>query len=790
MKLGITAGALLVLLSGTFLLYEYLLEGPDAMMGVLTYAPFWMVSAMLFGLFIVVLSKVVILPLKKFELHISELEKDKDKGTFALKKERKDEIGHLVKAFNKLHLATVEKMKKKDSHIEVLQGFINATSGILDIPQLMDEFFRISGAAVDYYIGAYVVSHKNHKDGKIYSNIGEPDKAIVKELSDRLTNELRGESETQDNGDFDLGGIKLTILNARPWGDERVFFCLPLICFGKKAGAVMLITNPAKKSDHRPDYESSSMALTSMVRHASIVTERLLTHMSADEKRLSNILSSISDGVYLIDRAGHAISVNKKGVDLLSSYCMYGRECVTNDFNPSIGNCPHSIEETCEFSKVINRIKNIDPWKMTESMPYTIDIKSQDGRIVQFSVSRLVSEDRAEAGYVVTARDMTDDRRIQKKIMLSSKLVAMGEMAAGVAHEVNNPLQVMLANLELLECKEGDKNQKRVENMKDGIHRIKGIVKDLLMFTREQTTNTEEVDVENVIEKAHSLMHYQLKQANVDILLDLNCGGAAVKGNRNLFLQVLINLLQNAKDAIEEARMGTRVLIRTAISPGPGKELSVVVSDDGPGITERIADRIFDPFFTTKDVGKGTGLGLSISRKIIEGMGGSISVIGRPLKGTKFIITLPQAESKSHEAYVMESPSYDANYSCLADKSVIIVDDEENIGRAVMEGIAPIVARTEYASDGMTAIKRISEKDYDFILLDIKMPGMNGMDTYRRISEHKPYLCQRIIFITGDPVTESSEAFIKLTKCDSISKPFKKEEILSAMCRYGQGGVA
>jgi two-component system NtrC family sensor kinase len=249
-----------------------------------------------------------------------------------------------------------------------------------------------------------------------------------------------------------------------------------------------------------------------------------------------------------------------------------------------------------------------------------------------------------------------------------------------------------------------------------------------------------------------------------------------------LLQQVLINLLQNAKDAIEESGMGSRVAIKTSVvNIGV---VSVEVSDDGPGIPEKIIDRIFDPFFTTKDVGKGTGLGLSVSRRIVEGMGGSISVVSRDGRGTVFSIALPSALSEDAGADKGEADADMGDYSCLSGKSVIVIDDEEGVVKAIKDAVEPSVGFVDCASSGAEAMEMLTDRDYDLIVLDVKMPGLGGREIYKRVSAVKPYLAERIIFITGDFESEATESFVKLTGCKYLTKPFAKKDLFDTMRAY------
>jgi len=291
----------------------------------------------------------------------------------------------------------------------------------------------------------------------------------------------------------------------------------------------------------------------------------------------------------------------------------------------------------------------------------------------------------------------------------------------------------------------------------------------------------EDIDVNRLIEKAVDLMRHQLKQAGVRINLELDARPISVRCNRNLFQQVIINLLQNAKDAIEESQKGSVVRISTEVLASGF--VTIEVADDGPGIHDKVIDRIFDPFFTTKDVGKGTGLGLSVSRRIIEGMGGNIAVAGSPSSGTVFMITLMLSDADRKKTD-LPAVSEVVDYTSLAGKSIIIVDDEEGVVKAIKDSVGPHVLSVETALTGMAAAAAIMDRDFDLILLDIKMPGMSGMELFKCISDNKPYLADRVIFVTGDTESESTDSFIKITGCRHLSKPFTTKALLDSMCEY------
>ncbi len=775
LKIAVLTGAFFFIQIAAYLVFhEYRKEGSLEIFTAVTSPLLWAILLANFAVLMFFLSKLVILPLKKFELHIGELESGVKAGPFVL--ERNDEIGFLAERFNSLHKAVTNEIGTKDAQLSVLYRFTNATSGIFDIPELMENFFNILRTVVPFGIGAYVLGYLGNTEGRIYSGAG----ALAQDEAEDVTLKVLA-SLLKFRRDFQedkLGGcLGVSVIGTDPGlhakdvaGGRTVE--LPLVCFGEPVGVVTLFY------DEMPTYPVPGFEVfESMVAQASMVIERLLSHITEEKRQLSDILSSMSEGVYLIDGQGRTTSVNKKGMELAKAYCAHSFECSKTGFDGIEGSCPVNPSERCEFSTLINRIRRLG--SELDGQAYTEEIRNNAGAVFLVSANTLNTGGTRKDGYVVTTKDITEEKLIQNRVMLSSKLAALGEMAAGIAHEVNNPLQVLLANLELLEDGLTEKSKKRLGNLKDGVFRIRNIVKDLLIFAREQTTEVEDIDVNKVIGKVVDILGHQLKVANIDLSLNLDRRALMVRCNRNLFQQVMINLLHNAKDAVEESGKGSAVNIRTELLPSG--IVVVEVGDDGPGIPEKVVDRIFDPFFTTKDVGKGTGLGLSVSRRIVEDMGGNISVKSSSV-GTMFTITLLQSKERRREDRLPEKIRHD--YSNLAGKSVIVVDDEEATRTAIMDIISTSPAKVESVPDGRTALEKIMAEDYDLILLDIKMPGMNGMELYRRIRDVKPYLAQRVVFLTGDTENESTKSFIKLTGCNYLAKPFEREELLGLMSRY------
>lgn len=234
---------------------------------------------------------------------------------------------------------------------------------------------------------------------------------------------------------------------------------------------------------------------------------------------------------------------------------------------------------------------------------------------------------------------MSSDRTLDTGSDLSQRLMILGEMGVGLAHEVNNHLHVILANIELVEDGTSHAARGRIALVKDTVLQIKAMMQEMLMFSRKRKLRTEMLDVNLLIEKAVTLFRYQLDRSGIDLELTLCPGALNAECNKNLFPQVMLNLLKNARDSMSKARTGTMISIRSFYPHE--REAVIEVSDNGPGIATGIHDEIFTPFYTTKAGDAGAGIGLSISRSIVEAIGGSIRVFTPEEGGAGFRITLP-----------------------------------------------------------------------------------------------------------------------------------------------------
>ena len=364
----------------------------------------------------------------------------------------------------------------------------------------------------------------------------------------------------------------------------------------------------------------------------------------------------------------------------------------------------------------------------------------------------------------------------QEQLVQSEKLAGIGEFVAGVTHELNNPLTTVIGFAELLQQSQIDAQHRRfLDHIVNAAQRCHKIVQSLLSFARQHKPERKLVNLHELVEGAIGILAYQMRTSNIQAVTKFDPHLPKVMADPHQLQQVFLNLINNARQAIEAYQ--PKGLI-TVTSERCGTGVRLLFQDSGPGISEQNIKKIFDPFFTTKPVGKGTGLGLSLSYGIIQEHGGTIGVRSKEGEGTTFIIELPAADASASS----EASSAPATVMLNGHgKRVLLVDDEDAILSLLQEALGPNGCQLDIARDGESALDRLKGANYDAMICDWKMPGLNGQQVYQRLHEHDPAAAAKIIFITGDIVNESTREFIEQRGNRYLSKPFSLDEVRAAV---------
>jgi signal transduction histidine kinase/CheY-like chemotaxis protein len=367
----------------------------------------------------------------------------------------------------------------------------------------------------------------------------------------------------------------------------------------------------------------------------------------------------------------------------------------------------------------------------------------------------------------------------QRQVVHAEKLSALGELIAGIVHELNNPLTGIMGYSQLLLQRPHDrKNERDLQRIFEEARRASRIVHNLLSFARLQRPEKHSCQLNDLVGKVVELRSYDLKLGNILVECRLAPALPPVLVDETQLQQVVLNLVNNAQQAIaEKGADGGRIAISTRRE---GEKVLVAVSDDGPGIPPGVAEKVFDPFFTTKEQGKGTGLGLSISYGIVREHGGQIYYETEQGKGSTFYVELPVMAAE-HEAQGEPEAAYQQPSTRLPIKRVLVVDDEEVICDLVSELLGNKGYTVDRAVSAKMALDKISGAPYDLVLCDVRMPGMDGSQLYEEVRKTRPEVARRFVFATGDVIGQQTQDFLEASGTEWLSKPFTSDELLDVM---------
>jgi PAS domain S-box-containing protein len=385
-------------------------------------------------------------------------------------------------------------------------------------------------------------------------------------------------------------------------------------------------------------------------------------------------------------------------------------------------------------------------------------------------------------GAVLVFRDVTEQQRMRDQVVLSERLASLGTLAAGMCHEINNPLTFIIANAHFLETaieswqtqlrNQGSfeladrtwKAREALDDLREGAERIRRIVADLSVFGRPFDEPSPAVDVRDSIAWALRVSATQMR-TRARVVNDVE-PVPPVRASETRLAQVVINLLINAAHAISEGDAEHNT-IRVSTATDDQNRVLIRVQDSGGGIPPHVLPRIFEPFFTTKHPGVGSGLGLSICHGIVESFGGEIRVQSTLGEGTTFEVALPPAPLVS-----VPPPEGASEQAAARTGRVLIVDDEPNVLRAVEALLLDQhdVVAVEDARAALTVILRGDH--FDVVLCDVVMPGFNGMDLYERVAQFDAALAGRFVFVTGGAFTPRTTTFLAAVPNARIEKPF------------------
>jgi signal transduction histidine kinase len=405
-----------------------------------------------------------------------------------------------------------------------------------------------------------------------------------------------------------------------------------------------------------------------------------------------------------------------------------------------------------------------------------IETGADDYLVKPFSARELVTRIR-------THLDMARVRqKLQAQLVIADRMSAVGTLAAGVAHEINNPLSYVMSNLDLIaeeiRAMSGGSSSSRMAELADmvnearqGAERVRKIVRGMKTFSRAEEELRAPLDVQFVMELSINMAFHEIRH-RARVVKDYG-KIPLVEADEARLGQVFLNLLVNAAHAIPEGHIEKneiRIVTRTDAS----NRAVIEVRDTGRGIPAEVLNRVFDPFFTTKDVGQGTGLGLSICRNIVKSLGGEIFAESEPGQGTTFRVVLPGAgpdNQAPREKRPISPPSTGRK------GQVLVVDDDPMVG-ATLRRVLDKEHQVTLVTDGKKALDLLlGGQSFDVILSDLMMPNMTGMELHAELSRALPEMVSRMVFITGGAFTPAGRGFLDSVPNQRLEKPFAPQNL-------------
>ena len=362
-------------------------------------------------------------------------------------------------------------------------------------------------------------------------------------------------------------------------------------------------------------------------------------------------------------------------------------------------------------------------------------------------------------------------RERTQQLLQAEKLSAMGQLLAGVAHELNNPLAVVMGQAMLLH-QTGEGGPVRAGKIAKAAERCVRIVRNFLALARDRPPERTATDLNTVVREALELLAYELRTDSIGVRLELAEDLPPLWADPHQLHQVVVNLVANAHQAMRQGP-GPRHLRLTTRADPERSRVRLTVADTGPGIPREIQPRIFEPFFTTKPVGQGTGLGLSLSHGIIEEHGGAISVQSEPGQGAMFVIELPVVTPRGTPS----GPQAEEVPPPAGPIRILVVDDEPEVAGVLVDLLRLEGHEVDTAANGAEALQMLAGQAYDAILTDTKMPVLDGQGFYLELERRHPQLRGRVAFVSGDVLGPDKREFLERTGAPMVEKPFDLDEV-------------
>lgn len=489
-------------------------------------------------------------------------------------------------------------------------------------------------------------------------------------------------------------------------------------------------------------------------------------------------------------------------------------------------NEPRTLEELLQSARknAANPEKFSSDWRAladgnNDGVKDELEMERPIPQLLERCTKAILGKHGQSLGRVEVYREMRGRNLFESRMAQTEQLASLGQRITSVVHELSNPLtNILLLAQRLSRHSAGSIEHPDTQQILVESGRATAILRQMLDLAREHRRERKLVSLNQVVARSVELQRATLAGSRIALRVDLQQNLPNVEGDFSQLQQVLLNLLQNAQQAIEESTQGSRVDVSTVHTQDGRVRLEV--RDDGPGIPGYLQAKIFDPFFTTKPPGIGTGLGLSIVFGFVRQHGGTVSVDSQPGSGTRFVVELPAAVADASICNAAFHSPFSRRWSArtpvindapLASSEllhdlraqgtsegalpqfastpfargrkprILVVEDEPTVGGLIADVLREEGMLVDVLADGGVAVRRAESELYDLAICDLKMPEMDGQDFYRILGERGNPLQQHVLFVTGDILASRSQKFLEQHRLSYVAKPFRMEELVRAV---------
>ncbi len=657
-----------------------------------------------------------------------------------------------------------EESLRLSRYLEARNNITTALAANMEIDKAFKDFSRETGRLVDFdHLSIIAVDEKTMGIKQVLTDTADSDfpsllgnepsvkgstlEAVIRTQQPYMTGMIAEEPPFRGQEDLKKLGLK-SKLN------------LPLITRGRCLGTMNLGSRKVNAYDEETIDQLQPVAKQVAL---ALANQELFEDIARAKNEWEKTFDSASEGIVMIREDHHILRLNKSAARMMGGSVeeFVGRLCyeVIHDSGEMPQEC--LMKQSFSGSSSIRGEQEMD-----------------DGRTIELVVDPVYGNAGHPIGAIHFMRDITEAKRLRKQLLQSEKMIAVGQLVAGVAHEINNPLTGVIGYAQLLMARDiDDQTKKDAEGICHEAERATRIVRHLLSFARKYQPERKTVDINAVLRETIELKEYELRVNNIHVEAALDDGLPLTAADPHQLQQVFLNLINNAEQAMREDR-GTG-LLKVSTQAIDGK-IRISFVDNGPGVPEDIRGRIFDPFFTTKEVGKGTGLGLSVCYGVAQDHGGRIWVEPSPDRGATIIMELPV-----ETAVFAERPEGEPDRTKVVRRSgkVLLVDDEAAIRKVLSETLKQAGHEVDTAVNGEVALRMLKQKHYDCVVSDVKMPSMDGPSLHRAILGTDPALAGSFIFISGDTISPDTKSYLDRVDNPRLAKPFDRLTLKSCCKR-------